>query len=238
MEESVVVELGQMPGYWSALNLFMGDPESDETIAALQYVKNHFLFLRQAWQVTQQLTQSDQSSQAILDQMEVAACVINANNEIILANRAFSHLKKKGVVRVLAPSKRLSVPTTAALPTNTTGIMLAIARHNAADQDQVSLTIETFNPDPLYKEKRDPLRLVVIASRAQTAQNPSLQKLNVQLLTGQERRMFEAIKNGTSVVGAGSLIGVKRSRANDIWGSAKDKLGISNAHQIRPLPNC
>lgn len=235
LEESIVVELGQVPGYWSALNLFMEKPESEKTHAALDYVKNHFLYLRQAWQLTQMLTQSDQSSQAILDQMEVAACVINAGNEIIMANKAFSHLKKTGAVRVSSPSKRLSVPHNALFPEQTTAASHAISQHDAPDASQISLTIEPFNPDPLYKEKREPLRLVILATQAQKSHGDPLQKLNIQLLTGQERRMFDAVRTGSTVIGAGVLIGVKKSRANKIWASVKEKLGIANAHQIRPL---
>jgi hypothetical protein len=200
--------------------------------AALAYASEHYLLLKPAWQASQHLLHSQQSSQATLDHMaklEISTCITGPNGEVKSGNSAFDELLALGHVKTHGPKRRLAVPHSSRLLGDAAWLEQA---KMDADQLAPTLTISAspFTPDPLYVGKRDDWWL--LSFQKEEAYTTSLLD-NQKHLTLQEKGLLDAIRLGSSIASAGETIGVKRSRAFDIWASVKSKLGISNAHQIR-----
>jgi len=228
-KETVVFDLNRMGGYWSALNLFFEESRSEQAEAAKTYLSLNSNFLKEAWVTSQEFIHSNQSRQISLEQIETPACVVNQEFEVLAHNRNFQHLKAIGAVALFGPKKRLSVAhsiTFAGSPE----ISNAVRRHES-DAIDYQVFMASFDPDPLHKGKREGHRLIVF--RSSSEKKSSFQSYELESLTAQEKKMFGAIQGGLSIRQAGDNIGVKRSRAFEIWSSVKSKLAISNSHQVR-----
>lgn len=229
--ETVVFELSRMVGYWSALNLFFEVPQGNSAISAKTYLSFHSDFLKEAWVTSQEFIHGKQSRQISLEQVGAPACIINQSYEILAHNSSFDLLKNKGTVAVFGPKKRLSVAhgiVFAGRPDISSGI----GRHDSEATDCHAF-MASFDPDPLHEGKRDGHQLIIFRSRADKRQANAIPVQLLESLTAQEKRMLEYVESGLSIRHAGDQVGVKRSRAFEIWGSVKSKLAISNAHQIR-----
>jgi len=231
--DTVVFELEQMQGYWTACNLFLGPQDPETARAVMEFANTHYTFLQKAWQSSQKVLHSEQSRLAAFDQlarMEIAACITGPTGEILRTNSTFEALLARGAVATLGPKRRLAVPQTARLRGEAE--WLARARTDMLDEGApLEIWASPFDPDPLYAEKREPRWFVAVREEGAAGAMPQLAEDGP--LTEQERRLFEAVRAGASVADAGVAIGVKRSRAFDIWGEIKLKLGINNAHQVR-----
>lgn len=231
INDTVAFELNRMPGYWTACNLFIESGDSATGLKALEYAKEHQSFLAKAWESSQQVVRSKQSGRAALDHMsklEIPACITGPNGEVETTNSAFDKMIEIKQIVTHGTTRRLSVPRSARVIGDATWL-----ERGSRDLDQSSevltVSVSTFDPDPLYNGKREGCWLV--SFRMDNGFNASVDELN--LLTEQERHLLESVQAGDNVAAAGEKIGVKRSRAFDIWGSVKAKLDIKNAHQVR-----
>ena len=229
--DTVAFELNQMPRHWTACNIFIERQKSEAAEAALAYATEHHLFLKSAWQSSQQLLHSQQSSRATLDHManlNISTCITGPNGEVMNGNSAFDQLLALGHIETHGPKRRLAVPHSSRLLGDAAWLEQAKME---ANEFAPTLTIYAvpFTPDPLYVGKREKWWLLTF----QIEEIYTISPAELNLLTSQEKDLFAAIRSGSSIASAGEIIGVKRSRAFDIWASVRSKLGISNAHQIR-----
>lgn len=229
--DTVAFELNQMPGHWTACNIFMERHKPEAAHAALAYATEHHLFLKSAWQASQKLQHSQQSSRATLDHMahlEIPTCITGPNGEVINGNSAFEQLLALGHAATHGPKRRLVVPHSSRLAGNAAWLERSKMNEGEA-APTFTISASSFPPDPLYEGKREDWWL--LSFQQDGGQTTALAGLD--LLTPQEKSLLDAIQSGSSVASAGEIVGVKRSRAFDIWASVKSKLSISNAHQIR-----
>ena len=99
----------------------------------------------------------------------------------------------------------------------------------------LKVSIEAFEPDPLYRDKREPLWLFTFGGEAAGQRSDHRMVLELDSLSDQERDFADAIRDGLDVKEAGAAIGVKRARAFTIWKSIRETLGIDSVHQLRLL---
>jgi hypothetical protein len=229
--ETVVIELNRMSGYWTALNLFFEEPQSDEAETAKRYLALHSDILKEAWITSQEFIHSKQSQQISLEQVGAPACVVNQNFEVLAHNRNFGHLASIGAVALFGPSKRLSVEHSVVFA-GSSDLSSGIRRHDS-DATDYRAFMASFDPDPLHKGKREGHQLIVFKSPSSRDNSQKFPEHELENLTAQEKKMFAAVQGGLSVLRAGDQIGVRRSRAFEIWASVKSKLAISNSHQVR-----
>lgn len=232
IEDTIVFELETLPGFWTACNIFLGDTPAPAVQEAMDYVREHYLFLRQAWQAGQQLLRGKQSSRAALDHMarlSIPACVASGAGELLGANSAFEELQRQGKVAVYGPAKRLCVSSADRVYGDAEWLVRSITEADDTASNLV-VTATAFTPDPLFEGKREELWLVTFQEQGFSTPIPDTSQLSEQ-----ERALFKSISSGASIKRAGEAIGVQRSRAFEIWASIKGKLGIHNALQIRKL---
>ena len=231
INDTIAFELDRMPGHWTACNIFLDAALPDAAERALAFAQEHYRFLRKAWQSGQQLVHSRQSNRAALDhmaQLEIAACIAGPSGELIGANSAFDGFLAKGWVGVTGPRRRLSIPRSALLFGEAPWLEQVLS-DDLGEGPALSVSASSFTPDPLYAEKRKKWWFLTFREQRAIAASPDA----FAVLTERERQMLEAVREGANVSMAGAAIGVGRSRAFEIWASVKDKLGITNAHQLR-----
>ncbi|PTV96088.1 hypothetical protein C8J27_103421 [Rhodobacter aestuarii] len=231
--DTAVFELERMPGYWTACNLFLGPQSAAEKQAALDYAADNYCFLRKAWQTAQNMVHVEQARHAAFDQlarMSIAACITGPNGEVERSNALFDVLLSEGQVGTCGPKRRLLVPR-AAQQHGAASWLASAASDTIEAKEPLDVWATPFSPDPLYRDQRAPSWIVTFGKKRDGVPCPL--PLHEVALTAQERRLFDAVRAGATVAQAGEVIGVKRSRAFDIWAEIKQKLGIRNAHQIR-----
>ncbi|WP_306046594.1 hypothetical protein [Nioella sp. MMSF_3534] len=237
LRDTIAFELDRMPGHWTAINLFLPEIDTPATDHLMSYCKAHAEILREAWQSSQYVMHCQQSGQAALDhlsQHSVPACILSPGSEVALTNDAFRRLKDEGIAKVSQPSGRISLCLNASFKIEGHDDDLTVLRHAATDSD-VTVSAVPFEPDPLYsmkKEKHWLLRFEIGTGAARSVQSIGYP---LERLTPQERRLFEAISQGVSVQEGGQMLGIQRSRTYEVWSRVKEKLGISNAHELRGL---
>lgn len=233
LRDTVAFELDRVPGHWTAINLFLEHYDTDEGRDLLDYCNVHSSLLCEAWQSSQHVIRCQQAGQAALNSLSdsaVPACIVTHSGDLFLANEAFDALRAQGVVRQSGPSGRVSLCNDAQIIGAQSQLMPRLPRHEAVDSI-ATVQASPFEIDPLYQAKKE--RYWLLRFQASTNQNHQAQTYPLALLTQQERQLFDAICAGASVQSAGQEIGIQRSRAFDVWGSIKSKLGIVNAHQLR-----
>lgn len=237
LRDTIAFELERLPGHWTAINLFtrnIGGPETEELLA---YCNLHSSILREAWQSSQHVMHCRQSGQAVLDHLaasSVPACILSPSGEVTLVNDAFQSLSRSGIARISQPSGRLSLCLNAELDLSASQSDVAVLRHAAVD-DSVSVAASPFEPDPLYAQKKEKHWLLRFEAGVGAKKRVTSVGFPLERLTAQERKLFDVISRGASVQEAGQEIGIQRSRSFEVWACVKDKLGISNAHELRGL---
>ena len=229
--ETVVFELNRMAGHWSALNLFFKEPQGAQAEAAKNYLALHCDLLKEAWLASQEFTHNKQSRQISLEQIGTPACVVNQDFEVLASNRNFGHLMANGVVAMFGPKKRLSVEHSIMF-TGNPEISSGVRRHEAEINDYQAF-MASFDPDPLHEGKREGHQLIIFRSSSERRNHQEFTEFELKNLTPQEKKMLAAVQHGLSIRDAGDAIGIKRSRAFEVWGSIKSKLSISSSHQVR-----
>jgi len=238
MRDTVAFELERVPGHWTAINLFLENYDSTEGRTLLDYCNTHFALLCEAWQSSQHVVRCQQTGQAALNSLSdsfIPACVVTNDGTLFLANEAFQELLGKDVVRQSGPSGRVSLGETVQLTGPHAERVPLLPRHEERDNfdEIVSAQPSPFEIDPLYQEKKEQYWLL----RFQASSTPTggTRDYPLSVLTTQERKLFEAICAGATVIEAGKDVGVQRSRAFDIWANVKSKLKITNAHELRGI---
>lgn len=236
MEDTVVFELDRMAGYWTACNLFLPKRDAKDAQNLLDFSSAHFDFLRSAWKTSQVFQHSSQTEIALLEQFGDAGracCLVGANGEFRQSNALFQTLIDNNLVRLSGPSKKISFSRSVEMFGLTDWEDHRLIRHEESSET-VRATARPIEPDPRFAGKREKLWLIMFSgvSSGRVIQGDFRDVAN---LTAQEQRLYSAVMEGRSVADAGDAIGIRRSRAFEIWSSVKTKLNISNAHQIRDL---
>lgn len=234
LEDTVVFELDRMAGYWTACNLFLPSRNEKSASSLLRFAEQHYDFLRSTWQTSQLLQHSSQSQNALMEQLGHAGkpcCFVGSNGEVRDANDEFHALRSRDIVRLSGPNQKLSLAQGMNMTGLTTWEDHGLIWH---DGPATTMSVEAtpVEPDPRFRGRREKLWLLTVSgySKDFPAHQPTF---DLRQLTSQETRLFHAVVSGCSVAAAGGLIGVKRSRAFEIWSSIKEKLNITNAHQVR-----
>ena len=237
MEDTVVFELDRMAGYWTACNLFLPSRDREEGSELLSFAETHFDYLRNAWQTSQLLQHSRQTEAALLEHFGDGGkpcCLVGPNGELRQPNDLFQSLVNEDIVRLSGPNRKVSFSKGLKVSGLTAWEDHALTRHDGPISD---CTFEAcpIEPDPRFTGKREKLWLLTVSGYAS---NPSKAPVpfDLRALTPQETKLFRAVVQGNSVSAAGAAIGVRRTRAFEIWSSIKEKLKISNAHQVRREP--
>ena len=237
MRDTVVFELDRSPGFWTACNLFLEGNDADAANRLLQYCNVHFKHIADAWKASQDLVRLQQSGKAALDKLgsfAIPACVVGPAGEVFRSNDLFETLLETGCVRLSGPEGRLSVCKDAVWFASDTDVEDGILRHGDCEM-ALKVSIEAFEPDPLYRDKREPLWLFTFGGEAAGQRSDHRMVLELDSLSDQERDFADAIRDGLDVKEAGAAIGVKRARAFTIWKSIRETLGIDSVHQLRLL---
>lgn len=237
IKDTIAFELQKMPKYWTACNFFLPDSKKDSAMEVLDYVKLHYSVLRDAWKASQTLIRNRQSGQAVLDQissMGLPACIIGSNGELHSRNTEFDRLAKLEMVKIVGGNGRLSIGISGEVYGDINRRLSRVLRHDF-DGQEFDVSAEPFEPDPLYKGKREQFWLLIFRERSRLKLRSDSYNFDISRLNNQERRLYEGIIDGLSVSGAGESLGLKRSRTFEIWASVKHKLDISHVHEIRIL---
>lgn len=234
MEDTVVFELDRMAGYWTACNLFLPSRDPDQAASLAAFAEQHYDFLRSAWQTSQSFQHSLQAQSSLLEQFGDAgkpSCFVGANGELREASAEFQTLLGQDIVRLSGPNKKISLTRGMKVSGLSSWENHALTWH---DGPATTLRIDatSIEPDPRFRGRREKFWLLTVAGYSKDLSTPA-PSFDLRDLTSQEVRLFRAVVQGSSVSAAGALIGVKRSRAFEIWSSIKEKLNISNAHQVR-----
>lgn len=238
INDTIVVQLVTMSGYWTALNIFFDSTEAGRTEKIFSVLNAHLDFLKNAWNAGRSIVRSRETGRALLNFLSdqgIAACKIDRSGRVLVENDQFETLRKSGVVKVTKPADRLSVSDlvdTTGLVDSVLGKLLQFA--TGEGETRYSVLSRPVFSDPYYEGLEDPEQFLIFEDIGR--QSHSMQsriKAQISALTRQEHRLFEAISNGLSVSEAGESIGIKRSRAFDVWRSVKEKLNIEAAHQLR-----
>lgn len=235
-QDSIVFELDRMAGYWTAINLFLETPSSPEAQRTLDFCNENYDLLRTAWVASQNLLRSRQSNAALLDRAAGAGspvCVVSANGEMLECNDLFQDVLAADAVRLSGSGRKLSFAPSVSVFGMDSWAQHGFLRHDA-ETPALTLLASPIDPDPLFAEKRETLWLLSSTSKdiAMPAKPPT-QELLLDTLTPQERALFNHVKDGKSIVEAGDMIGLKRSRTFEVWSSVRTKLGLKNAHALR-----
>ncbi len=237
MEDTVVFELDRMAGYWTACNLFLPTQDRAAGSELLSFCETHFDFLRNAWQTGQLLQKSRQTEAALLEHFGDGGkpcCLVGPNGELRQPNELFQSLVNDDIVRLSGPNRKVSFTKGLKVVGLSAWEDHALTRHDGPVSD-CQFEACPIEPDPRFTGKREKLWLLTVSGYSNSATRPSV-PFDLRQLTPQETKLFRAVVQGSSVSDAGSLIGVRRTRAFEIWSSIKEKLKISNAHQVRREP--
>lgn len=231
-EDTVVFELDRVAGYWTAINLFLEKPDTPDARRAMTFAQEYCDLLRGAWVSSQALAQSRQSSGALLERAAGAGapiCIVGANGELLDSNELFDELLDEGSIRVSGPDKRLSFANSVTLVGLKRWEQTALVRHNSR-APAVTLLASRLDPDPIFAGKRESHWILTSGAKSGSGTVPATY---LDLLTRQERGLYDGIVAGKSVEDAGKAVQLKRSRSFEVWSAVKDKLGIKSAHQLR-----
>ncbi|MCV6592363.1 MAG: hypothetical protein OIF48_05380 [Silicimonas sp.] len=235
MEDTVVFELDRMAGYWTACNLFLPNRDTETGSRARAFAEAHFEMLRDAWQTSQAVQKSRQTELALLDHLNDAGkpyCLVGPNGEFQRGNGMFDDMVNEDVIRISGPAKKLSFSKGVKVIGLEGWEDHTLMRHDGPDTS-CRVNARPIEPDPRFAEKREKMWLLSVTGFDTSPQRGAPERYDLRDLTAQETKMFQAVVHGKSVSSAGDMIGVRRSRAFEIWGSVKEKLNITNAHQIR-----
>ncbi|KQI70756.1 hypothetical protein AN191_16385 [Loktanella sp. 5RATIMAR09] len=231
-QDTIVFELDRMAGYWTAINLFIEDPNDRETRKALDFANEYYELIRNAWVTSQTLSKTRQSSAALLDRAAGAGsptAIVGANGELLESNDLFDEMLETGAIRVSGAKRKLSFAHSVSVVGIEQWAQHAFLRYHA-DTNPLVLLASPLDPDPIFAGKRESHWLLTCTSAGATATES---RSNLKALTRQERDLYNGIAQGQSVEQAGRAISLKRSRSFEVWSSVKDKLGIKSAHQLR-----
>ena len=236
IEDTVVFELDRMSGYWTAINLFLenGNGETAERVHA--FAVANFDLLRSAWQTSQSVVRFTQAKNALLHQASSGGapiCLAGANGEFLECNDLFRELLDAGIIRLSGRNRKLSFAESVTIYGIERWEQHELLFH-VCDTPPLLILANPVDPDPLFAGKRERLWLLTCSNFAAFNSAPSLAaSLNLNVLTPQERKLYDRIKEGRSVSEAGASIGLKRSRSFEIWASVKAKLSIASSHKLR-----
>lgn len=237
IEETIVFELERMSGYWSALNIFLGARDAPENVAVLEFAERHYTFVQEAWKSSQALLHTKQTEKAALDQLaalEIPACLTGSDGRLHAQNTEFDRLVLEGSVKVVGADKRLSVARSSQFSGDVTWQTKGVLRH---DFDGAEMEVKAVggDPDPLFEGKREQFWLVTFRVARDGRLRAGPVSFDLSGLAAQELALFKAIRNGKSIKDGGLSIGLQRSRTFEVWANVKEKLSISDAHELRAL---
>lgn len=233
--DTIVFELDRMAGYWTAINLFLESPTAPEAKRALDFSNEYYDLIRNAWVTSQTLSKTRQSSVALLTRAADAGaptCIAGPNGELLESNRLFDALLQGDAIRLSGSKRKLSFADAVTVVGLQAWGQHAFLRHQAETKPLVLLA-SALDPDPIFAGKRENHWVLTCSGTGAASFAPAAGP-DLDALTRQERTLYTEIAAGKSVTQAGEAIGLKRSRTFEVWGGIKDKLGITNAHQIRP----
>lgn len=233
IEDTIAFELECMPDYWTACNLFLESQTAPENLDVLEYANRHLNVLRNAWHSSQEMVRSRQSGRAALEHLsslEIPACIITQANSVVSSNAQFSDLQAQGVVRLVGPKKRLSLSNTVNVLSGSDWVKTKLARHENGDET-FNVSATPFRQDPLYQRTKSDHWILTFQRRASHFANQRI--FDLKVLTKRERELLDQIRAGKKIEDAGKAIGYGRSQTYKIWDAVREKLSISNAHQIR-----
>jgi len=225
IQDTIAFELQSMPGYWTACNLFLEDYNPSQADELLDFANTHQNILSNAWQASQALIRSNQSEQAILDQLSnlgLPACLTGPNGEVFSNNSEFDQLIKLGLVRVVGHKRMLSIGSNVIQHGFQEWISKFTLKHDF-DGPEFDVSAQAFEPDPLYKGNRKQFCVLTFRNRSTTNNNNVCLPFNLDQLTVQEHRLYNAILSGLSVSDAGVSIKLRRSRTYEVWSEVKHK---------------
>ena len=231
IQETLVCELARATGYWTAINLFFSTPESPTALNAKRYLDQHIKALRDGWSASQTVVQSKQSFQASLDNINGPACIIDRFGHIVEKNKYFDDEVETPHIKIVGPRHKLTISDN--LTYSGCKLPSALKRFHISSTatPRISLSVKRYASDPLYQDVGSYYFLIVfepISDALSAIIQPA-----PHFLSAQEQRLLKHIKKGLSIKDAGAAIGVRRTRAFEIWASVKDKTGIANSHQVR-----
>lgn len=239
INDTIAVQIGQVPGFWTALNVFYdADPQSTARIFAV--LNDHLPLLKNAWRTGREVVRNRQTGEALLAFLSdrgTAACLLDLSGAVTEANRAFWELKRKGLVRVATPSKRISLADSVDRNGMEPRVSAQLGSHqHDGDAQSFRAGILPIATDPLFAGGKKPETLLVIEKNEHGGQHLR-RELDTRLntLTPKEAALFEAVASGLPVHRASETIGVKRSQTFAIWGRVKEKLGLESASQLRAI---
>jgi hypothetical protein len=235
-EDTIVFELERMSGYWTAINLFLETANSPEAARTMAFANANFGLLRSSWQASQGMARARQANTALLTHAAsggAPVCLAGANGEMIECKALFRELIASDAIRLSGSDRKLSFAPSVSLHGLESWEQHGFLGHSA-DVPPLLLLASPVDPDPLYPDKREQLWLLTCSNGPGRHIAPSIAaSFNLNALTPQERRLYDAIRGGRPVDEAGAEIGLKRSRAFEVWASVKQKLGITSAHMLR-----
>ena len=234
MEDTVVFELDRMAGYWTACNLFLPNRDPKAGSELLEFAEAHFDFLRNAWQTGQLLQRTRQSEAALLEHFADSGnpcCLVGPNGEMRRPNDLFLSLVDNDIVRLSGPRKKISLSREIEVFGLDAWEDHALLFHDGPD-DKCKFTAQSIDPDPRFTGKREKMWLLTVTGYSAKSSRVAT-PFDLRQLTSQEIKLFQAVVQGSSVAAAGHSVGVRRTRAFEVWASVKKKLNITNAHQVR-----
>ncbi len=238
INDTIVVQIGQVPGYWTALNVFFNNNDAGGADNIMALLNDHLSVIKNAWKTGREIVRTRQTGKGLLEflsDQSIAACLLDRTGKVTGSNKEFGQLKDQGIVRVGSPSNRLSLSDSVERNGMEAEISAQIGTHaDEAGGQPFGVSVRPIAADPLYEGMQEP-ELLLLLEPARPGQGALRRRLGPKLgtLTAQERRLFDAILAGGSVPEAGEKIGVGRSRAFEIWRAVKEKLGVQNAGQLR-----
>lgn len=236
LQDTVVFELDRMSGYWTALNLFIEDPDAADADQVLEFCNANYHLLRNAWSASQVLTHSTQVREVLLTRAANAGsptCVVGPNGDMIECNDLFLDVVNSDAIRLSGTTKKVSFAHSVSIQGLERWEQHEFLSHDS-DAAPIYVSANAIDPDPLFPSKRENMWLLTCCMQyAEQAEAETAPPINIDMLTPQEKGLYRAIDSGLSIPNAGKSIGVQRSRSFEIWSSIKVKLDIKNAHQIR-----
>lgn len=238
INDTIVVQIGQVPGYWTGLNVFFDGSVPGCAEEILTFLNEHLALLKSAWKTGRDVVRTRQTGRgllAFLSEQGIAACLLDHAGAMTADNETFRELRQKELVRVSTPSNRITLSDTIERKGMSPTISALIGVHDGAGGAQpYRIMVRPLPTDPLYEGIRDP-ELMLLLEPVEGDDSDLRPRLGPRLshLTEQEREIFDAVSRGLSIPTAGDKIGVKRSRAFEIWRNVKEKLGLKNASQVR-----
>lgn len=235
-QDTVVFELERMAGYWTAMNLFLENQSGSQADGVVAFANANYDLLRQSWQASQGFARSKQTTNALLSQASsggAPVCVAGPNGELIDCNALFQELIDFDAIRLSGNSRKLSFARSISVHGLDRWEQHEFLAHNA-DVEPFLLLAKPVDPDPLFADKREQMWLLTCSNFGKSKVAPGIiASFNLDALSPQERKLYKAVASGKSVSDAGEAVGLRRSRAFEVWSSVKEKLDISTAHQLR-----